>query len=107
MLKTEQVEYRDGDTLLEAYVSWDPQHQDKKPAVLIAPDWSGKNHFSCDKADKLAKLGYVGFALDMYGKGVVGNTKEEKSALIQPFMQNRHLLLQRMLAAFETVKHLP
>lgn len=107
MLKTEKLEYRDGDTLLEAYVSWNPQNQDKQPAVLVAPDWSGKNHFSCGKADKLAELGYVGFALDMYGKGVIGKTKEEKSALIQPFMQNRHLLLQRMLAAFDTVKQLP
>ena len=42
----------------------------------------------------------------MYGKGKIGKTKDEKVALITPFMQDRSLLQKRMTAAFEMVKKL-
>jgi dienelactone hydrolase len=106
MLKTQKIEYRDDDVVLEGYYSYDDKLTDKRPAILVAHDWSGKNEFSCNKADKLAELGYVGFALDMFGKGVSGKTKEEKSALITPFLQDRQRLQKRILAAFETVRKL-
>jgi dienelactone hydrolase len=49
----------------------------------------------------------VGFALDMYGQKHCGQTNEEKSALIKPFMENRQFLAKRMNTAFETVSKLP
>lgn len=104
MLKTQYVEYHDGDTLLEGYFAYNDSTNEKQPAVLICHDWSGKNEFACQKANKIAELGYVGFALDMYGKGKIGTTKEEKSALMQPLVQNRHQLQQRILAALAAVK---
>lgn len=100
-------EYHDGTTLLEGYLAYDDSQDKKRPAVLIAHDWSGKNEFSCNKAEKLAEFGYAGFALDMFGKGINGQTKEEKSALIQPFVQDRKMLLNRMMAAINAVKALP
>lgn len=106
MLKTKKIEYYDGDVLLEGHYAYDDNVSGKRPAVLVAHDWSGKNEFACRKANKLAELGYVGFALDMYGKGILGKTKEEKSALIQPFMQDRARLLKRMQAAYTTLKSL-
>ncbi len=105
MLKTKKIEYSDGDTLLEGYYAYEDDNE-KKPVVLIAHDWSGRNDFASQKAEKLAELGYVGFALDMFGKGVIGRTKEEKSALIQPLIDNRSALQHRMLAAFNTAKQL-
>jgi dienelactone hydrolase len=106
MLKTQTIEYRDGDVVLEGYYAYDDGITEKRPAVLVAHDWSGKNEFACKKAEKLAELGYTGFALDMYGKGKRGETKEEKMALIAPFMQDRSLLQKRILTAFDTVKKL-
>lgn len=104
MFKTQKIEYRDGDVILEGYCAYDEKTAGKKPAVLVCHDWSGKNDFACNKAEKLADLGYVGFAIDMYGKGVTGNTKEEKSALIAPFFEDRAKLQKRILAAFDAVK---
>lgn len=106
MLVKKLIDYRDGNTLLEGFYVYDDQHTGKRPAVLVAHDWSGKNEFACKKAEKLAELGYVGFALDMYGKGKLGSTKEEKSALMSPLAADRTLLQHRILAAFETVKSL-
>lgn len=106
MLKTQTLEYQDGDVTLEGYYVYDDKITEKRPAVLVAHDWSGKNEFACKKADKLAELGYTAFALDMYGKGKVGKTKDEKVALMTPLMQDRSLLQRRIMAAFETVKKL-
>jgi dienelactone hydrolase len=107
MIHTQKIEYYDNDTLLEGYVAFnnDP-HPAKKPAVIVAHDWTGRNDFACQKAESLAEMGYVGFALDMYGKGIMGNNNEEKSALIKPLIENRNLLKSRILAAFDTVKKL-
>ncbi len=106
MSNNQLIEYRDGNTILEGYFS--PGSSDaKKPVVMVVHDWSGKNEFACRKADQLTELGYAGFAIDMYGKGITGNTKEEKSALIQPLLADRKLLQSRLLAALDTARKLP
>lgn len=79
----------------------------KRPAVLVVHDWSGQNDFARQKATQLAEMGYVGFAVDMYGNGQEGQTKEEKIALMSPLMEDRSLLLGRLLAAVNAVKYLP
>jgi dienelactone hydrolase len=106
MLVKKSIEYRDGEVLLEGYYVYDDAIKGKRPLVLVTHDWTGNAEFSKTKAEALAELGYVGFALDMFGKGKTGNTKEEKSALIQPLVSNRPLLQQRMLAAFTTATQL-
>ncbi|MES2217534.1 MAG: dienelactone hydrolase family protein [Pseudomonadota bacterium] len=106
MLQTSKIEYVDGNVLLEGYCALDDGKPGKKPAVLIAHDWSGRNDFACQKAEQLAELGYVGFALDMFGNGKVVKTPEEKQAQIKPFMEDRALLRHRILAAYETVRKL-
>jgi dienelactone hydrolase len=52
----------------------------------------GRDDFICEKAQEVAGWGYVGFALDMYGKNIIGKTKEENAALKKPFIENRQLL---------------
>lgn len=104
MLKKQTIHYYDQDQILQGYCVFDENNTNQRPAVLVAHDWSGQNNFACQKAEKLAELGYVGFALDMYGDGKQGKTNEEKSALMQPLMRDRTLLQRRMLAAFDAVK---
>ncbi len=106
MLVKESIDYQCGDTTLKGYYIFDDQHNKKIPAVIIAHDWSGQTEFAHKKAEKLAELGYLGFALDMYGNGKTGQTTEEKSALIQPLLQDRSLLQRRILSAFDAVKAL-
>ena len=106
MLTTKKIEYRDDETLLEGYYAHDESTPGKKPAVLIVHDWSGRNDFACQKAESLAELGYIGFAIDMYGKGKIGKTNEEKMALMSPLMNDRTLLCKRITAALDAVKNL-
>lgn len=108
MLKTEYLEYQDGDTVLEAYVAYDENAEAPQPCVLVAHDWSGRREYACAGAEKMAELGYVGFALDIYGKGVFGKDGDTdgNAALMTPYVEDRALLRRRMLAAFKAARRL-
>jgi dienelactone hydrolase len=101
------VGYLDGDVLLEAFFAFDDSLSGRRPAVLINHTWVGRDDFVAEKAKKLAASGYVGFAVDMYGKGVLGSSAEENAKLMQPFMDNRQMLQKRMQAALYAVKLMP
>jgi len=106
-MKTENLSYIHADTELEAFVAYPDDLTGSAPAVLIGHDWTGRNDFACDKAKKMAELGYIGFALDIFGKGVLGASVEEKSALIAPFMNNRQFLRARIHAALVSLESIP
>ncbi len=97
------LEYRHEGSLLEAFVCA-PAGGGRRPAVLIAHAWAGRSPFECDKARALAELGYVGVAIDMYGKGVLGQSVEENSGLMKPFLDNRALLQSRLQAALAAAR---
>lgn len=99
--------YYHGDKALHGYLAAGDAADKPKPAVLIAHDWSGRNAFACHKADMLAAMGYIGFAIDMYGEARLGSTNEEKMALMQPLVSDRGLLRQRIRAAFDALKAMP
>ncbi len=101
------VGYLDNGVALEAFFAFDDTFSNRRPAVLINHAWAGRDGFVEEKAVQLAALGYVGFAVDMYGKGILGTTPEENAALMQPFINDRALLLQRIKAALAAVKLLP
>jgi len=101
------VGYLDGDTLLEGFFAYDDSVDGRRPAVMINHAWSGRNKFVEDKALLLAKLGYFAFAVDMYGEGILGQGVEESAKLMQPFIDERGLVLRRMQAALYAVKLMP
>lgn len=105
-MKTQTLDYLDQSTQLEAFLAWDDKKPEKKPAVLVAHDWTGRREFAEDKAKEMADLGYVGFALDMYGKGVFGadGDVEGNSALMNPLASDRRALRKRILSALDVVR---
>ena len=103
-IQTRTIEYSHGDTLLEGFLAWDDAFDAPCPAVAVAHAWGGRGEFEQDKAVKLAELGYVGFALDMYGKGVQGSGPDENAELMAPFMEDRQLLQERMHLGIATLR---
>jgi dienelactone hydrolase len=69
VLVTKAVEYKDGDVVLEGWLAYDPKGTGKRPGVLVVHEWWGLGAHAKRKAEALARLGYVAFAVDMYGKG--------------------------------------
>ena len=105
-MEIRKVEYLDGDILLEATVAYEDKGK-KKPVVLVFHAWEGKDPFAEQKAVELAKLGFIGCACDLYGKGIFGRSKQECSALMSPFMADRMLLQKRILAYRELFSLVP
>jgi dienelactone hydrolase len=99
--------YHHGDEELRGFLAYDNTNNTPCPAVLIAHDWTGRGEFVCNKAKLLAEQGYVGFALDMYGQGRMGKTIEEKKALMDPLVNDRILLRDRVLAAYNALIEMP
>lgn len=104
-MRTTVIPYHDNGVDLEGFVAF-PKEK-KCPLVILCHAWKGRDEFICEKAQLIAKLGYVGFALDMYGKGVLGKSKEENAVLKRPFTQDRYLLHRRVTKALEVASHLP
>lgn len=108
-MKTDYIEYQDGETTLEGYLAWDETVSEQRPVVLIAHDWSGRREFACAAAETMVDLGYVGFALDIYGQGVFGKDGDTagNSAFMTPFAEDRALLRRRMQVALDIVRGQP
>ncbi|MDX1838596.1 hypothetical protein DIZ81_11560 [Legionella taurinensis] len=106
-MHTSNYIYHHGEQELHGFLAYDDSHDRPRPAVLVAHDWSGRNEFACKKAEMLAGMGYLGFALDMYGHGRLGETTDEKMGLMQPLANDRLLLRDRINAAFDAVIAMP
>lgn len=71
-VRTKVIEYEHGDVVLEGLLAWDDAVATDKtpqPGVVVCPEWWGNNDYSRGRAKQLAELGYVAFAIDVYGKG--------------------------------------
>ena len=101
------IDYLDQNVLLEGFFAYDDAIEGVRPVVLIHHAWGGRDEFVANKALKLAELGYLAFATDMYGKGVKGFSADENAKLMQPFMEDRSKLQTRVLAALQAVKLMP
>src|SRR5262249_9315380 len=106
-MNTQYLDYTDGDITCEAYVAYDDSVTSKRPCVLVSHQWSGQSDAERKKAEELARLGYVGFAIDIYGKGVRGGLLEDNSKLMQPFLDDRAMLRRRILAALAAAQKHP
>ena len=91
-LKTEVIDYKHGDTPLEGYLAYDDSFTGKRPGILVCHEWSGHNAYARKRAEQLAALGYVAFALDMYGKGVLAKDPKEAAEKAAVFKNDRMLM---------------
>ena len=106
-LRTQPVDYRDGSTVLEGYLAVKKGLEGKQPGVLVVPDWMGLKKPYMDITDKLADMGYVAFAADIYGKGIRPANGQEAAAEATKYKTDRKMLRQRVLAGLEKLKKNP
>lgn len=102
-MHTSNYLYHHGEQELHGFLAYDDSHDKPRPAVLVVHDWSGRNDFACEKAALFAEMGYLGFAVDMYGQGRLGASTPEKTALMEPLINDRCLLRDRIRAAFDAL----
>lgn len=96
-IKTQVVEYKDGDVTLEGFVAWDAAKADKKlPGVLVVHQWMGLTDYEKGRCRQLAELGYVAFALDVYGKGIRPDNPQDAAKQAGIYKADRELYRRRL-----------
>jgi dienelactone hydrolase len=100
---TRAVAYEQGGVKLEGYLAYDDAQATtarKAPGVLVIPEWWGLNEYPKSRAEQLARLGYVAFAADMYGAGVVTGDKTKAGELAGQFY-GKPLMAERAQAGLD------
>ena len=107
-VKIQPVAYQDGATALEGYLAYDDaQGLERRPAILIAPEWRGLDEYAKSRARQFASLGYLAFALDPYGTGIVASDDADAKTRSSALKNDRSLLRQRGMAALQTLMSQP
>ena len=106
---TRAVEYTDGDTKLRGFLALPAGAENGKsiPGVLIAHAWTGEGPNVQRRARQLAELGYVAFAVDIYGEGVRPKPPTEAMQVAQTYYKDRPLVRRRVLAGLSELLKIP
>ncbi len=103
-LVTKEIEYKHGDVVCEGYVAYPKDAKGKLPGILICHQWMGPTSYERMRAEETAKLGFVAFSLDIYGKGVRPKDTAEAAKLATSYKTDRLLLRARAQAGLEALK---
>ena len=106
-LVEKSVVYQSEGANLHGYVVYDSKIKGKRPAVLVVHEWWGLNDYAKMRARKLAELGYIAMAVDMFGDGKNAKNPQEAQELTKPFYTNSGLSKQRFDAALTKIKEFP
>jgi dienelactone hydrolase len=106
-VQVKSIAYKDGQTEMEGYLAYDDEVKGAQPLVLVVHEWWGLNDYAKSRARQLAQLGYVAFAVDMYGKGVLAKDAKTAGTLAGKLRSDRPAMRQRILAGLDAVKSDP
>lgn len=106
-IHTQTIEYNHGKAVLEGYLAYQDGVEGKRPGVLLVHDWTGLRQEPKKRAEQLAQLGYVAFAIDMYGKGIRPTDPKDSSAQAAIYKSDRALMRERAKAGLEILKKQP
>ncbi len=101
-LVTKAVPYEHAGVKLEGYLAYDDSITAAHPGagVLVVPEWWGLTEYPKKRAEQLAALGYVAFAVDMYGAGVVTDDPKKAGELAGQFY-GKPLMAERAQAGLD------
>jgi dienelactone hydrolase len=106
-LHKEVVEYKHGDVVLEGYLVYEDSIKASRPGILVVHDWMGLGPYVKRRAEQLAGLGYVAFAVDMYGKGIRPKNTDEAATQAAIYRQDRQLMRARVKAGLDVLMKQP
>jgi dienelactone hydrolase len=106
-IKKQFIDYKQGDKELSGLLVYDDAKTGKRPGVLLAHDRAGMAENAFRDSELIAKMGYVVFVEDMFGKGFVPKDVPEMTATITIYNNDRPLMRARSGAGFEVLKANP
>lgn len=106
-IKIQELSYKADDTTLKGFLAYDDSIKEKKPGVIVVHEWWGHNDYARARATKLAELGYVALAVDMYGDGKTADHPDNAKKFMTEALANQELFLKKFQAGLELLKSQP
>lgn len=103
-MQAKPVEWTQDGTTFSGVLVYDDGDNDKRPGLVMVPNWKGVNDSAIAKAKQLAGDDYVVLVADVYGKGVRPKTDAEAGPVATKLRNDRPVLRARALKAFEVLK---
>lgn len=103
-LKEKVVSYTSDGLTFKGFVVYDNNIKGKRPAIIVVHEWWGLNDYAKMRARKLAELGYIAMAADMFGNGKTAANPAEAQELATPFYKDQSLVKSRLDAALKKIK---
>ncbi len=101
------IHFTHGDVVVEGVIAWDDAATDTRPGVVVIHGGWGYSDNVRAQARRLAKSGYVGYAVDMYGMGPVDTHLEDDRGARALLSDNPLLRAMRFSLAVERLKDDP
>jgi dienelactone hydrolase len=106
-MKTEPLEYRDGDLNLRGFLGFDDSKSGRRPGVLVMPEAFGLGAQVKRRVERLAELGYVALAGDPYGDGLQVSDLQEAIQRAMALFADPSKSRARARAALDKLASLP
>jgi dienelactone hydrolase len=103
-IKEQNVTYTADGVTLRGFVAYDDNIKGKRPAILVVHEWWGLNDYAKMRVRKLAELGYIAMAADMFGDGKVATNPTDAQAFTAPYYKDPNLIKSRLDAATSKLK---
>jgi dienelactone hydrolase len=101
------IEYHAEAVNLRGYIAFDDAATGRRPGVLVFHEGLGLGEFAMARARRLAELGYVALAADMFGDRRQARNLQEVVRLVGDLRNQPETLLARGRAALTTIAALP
>ena len=103
-IKTQWVDYTQGDTALRGYLAYDDSIPSRRPGLLLVHRYDGMSELTLQNAQMIARQGYVVFAADIFGRDVHPKDVPEMVAQSSIYNNDRPLMRARAQAGLDVLR---
>lgn len=102
-MKNETIDYRVRDQVFRGYLAYNAPAAGRRPGVLVVHEAWGLGDHVRQRANRLAELGFVALAADMFGEGKQATETAEGLQWTRALRANVDAIRERIRAAFDTL----
>ncbi|HLH01077.1 MAG TPA: dienelactone hydrolase family protein [Bryobacteraceae bacterium] len=104
-MRTETLAYDESGKALSGFIAWNESLSLPLPGILVFHENVGLSDHEKERATRLAEMGYVALACDMFGERVAHASDEERRAAFEEFRRKK--LLPRAQAGLRALTARP
>jgi len=100
-----RISYERNGITFKGFLAHDTRSTVKRSAILVAHEWWGLNDFTKTKVISLAALGYIGFAVDLYGDGRTTEDPVEAASMARE-VRGTSLMRERIALGYSVLREM-